>query len=126
MLKVSTVADQTKSPKAGGEHLTQDEGFKELRRRKRHNTDEAAQTSKKAAVQEKTPDALNALPKEVVTPLRTTNLDTNTSGTEAMPHEEAVPGKSGTPPPIVPKLQKQLKDVVIGQLSSVAQETWPE
>jgi hypothetical protein len=45
------------SPKPGREQLTQDEGFKEVRRHKRHNTDVAAQTSKKAAVQDKTSDA---------------------------------------------------------------------
>jgi hypothetical protein len=46
-------------------------------------------------------------------------MDTDTSGTEAMPHEEAVPGKTGRPPPVVLtsatnliQLQKQLKGVV--------------
>jgi hypothetical protein len=70
-------------------------------------------------MQEKTSDALNTLPKEVVTrnyfaPLRTADMDT-----EAMPHEEAVPGKTGRPPPIVLTsatnlihLQKQLKSVL--------------
>jgi hypothetical protein len=46
-------------------------------------------------------------------------MDTDTSGTEAMSHEEAVPGKTGRPPPIVLtsttkliQLQKQLKGMV--------------
>jgi hypothetical protein len=46
-------------------------------------------------------------------------MDTDTSGTEAMPHEEAVPGKTHRPPPIVLtfannliQLQKQLKGMV--------------
>jgi hypothetical protein len=52
-------------------------------------------------VQDKTPDTVNTLPKEVVTrnyfaPLRTAEMDT-----DAVPHEEAVPGKTGRPPPIV-------------------------
>jgi hypothetical protein len=46
VLKASTLECQTTSPKAEGEQLTQDEEFKEVRRRKRHNTDEAAQISK--------------------------------------------------------------------------------
>jgi hypothetical protein len=124
MLKVSTLASQEKSPKPGREQLRHDEGFKDVRRRKRHNTDVSAQTSKKSAVQDETSDALNVLPKEVITrnyfaPLRTANMDTDTSGTDAVPHEEAVPGKTGRPPPIVLtsstyliQLQKQLKSVV--------------
>jgi hypothetical protein len=92
VLKASTLASQDKSPEPVGEQLTQDEGFKEVRRRKRHNTDVAAQTSKKARVQDKMSDALNTLDNEVVTrnyfaPLRTAGMDTDTSGTEAMPHE---------------------------------------
>jgi hypothetical protein len=46
VLKTGTPAGQTQSPKASGEQPTQDEGFKEVRSRKRHNTDEAARTSK--------------------------------------------------------------------------------
>jgi hypothetical protein len=72
-------------------------------------------------VQDETSDALA---KEVVTrnyfaPLRTAEMDTDTSGTEVMPHEEAVPGKTGRPPPIVLTsatnlihLQKQMKRVL--------------
>jgi hypothetical protein len=70
-------------------------------------------------VQDKTSDALNTLAKEVVTrnyfaPLRTAEM-----GTDAMPHEEAVSGKTGRPPPIVLTsttnlihLQKQVKGVL--------------
>jgi Tfp pilus assembly major pilin PilA len=124
MLKVTTLASQTKSPKTEGEQLAQDKGFKDVHRHKWHNTDEAAQTSKKAAVQDKTSDTLNTLPMEDVTrnyfdPLRTADMDTDTSSTDAMPYEEAVPGKTGRPPPVVLtsatnliKLQKQLKGVV--------------
>jgi hypothetical protein len=46
-------------------------------------------------------------------------MDTDNSGTVALPHEEAVPGKTGRPPPIMItsatnliQLQKQLKGVV--------------
>jgi hypothetical protein len=83
-----------------------------------------AQNSKKATVQDKTSDALNTLAKEVVTrnyfaPLRTAEMDTDTSSINAMPHEGAVPGKTGRLPPIVLTsttnlihLQKQLKGLV--------------
>jgi hypothetical protein len=88
-------------------------------------------------VQDKTSDALNTFPTEVVTrnyfaPLRITDMDTDTSGTEAMPYEEAVPGKKGRPTPIMLtsatnliQLQKQQKGVVKDYFSSVAPETGP-
>jgi hypothetical protein len=80
MLKASTLDSQDKLPKPGGAQLTQDEGFKEVRRRKRHNTDVTAQNSKKATVQDKTSDTLNTLAKEVITqnyfaPLRTAEME---------------------------------------------------
>jgi hypothetical protein len=79
----------------------------------------ATQTTKKAAVQDKTSDALNTLAKEDVTrnyfaPLRTAEMET-----DAVPHDEAVPGNTGRPPPVVLTsatnlihLQKQLKGVL--------------
>jgi hypothetical protein len=59
VLKASTPAGQFKTPKSAA---TQEDGFKEVRRRKRHSTNEAAPTSKKAAC-----TAVNTPPKEVVT-----------------------------------------------------------
>jgi hypothetical protein len=67
VLKASTLSDQTKSLKARGEQLTQDEGFKEVCRHKWHYIDEAAQTSKKAAVQDKMSEMLSTPSKEVIT-----------------------------------------------------------
>jgi hypothetical protein len=56
--------------------------------------------------------------KNFFAPLLTTNMDTDAPGTESTAAEEAAPGKSGRPPPIVLKsatsliqLQKQLKGV---------------
>jgi hypothetical protein len=49
VLKASTLASKDKSPKTGGEQLTRDEGFKEVCRCKRHNTNEASQTSKESS-----------------------------------------------------------------------------
>jgi hypothetical protein len=68
--------------------------------------------------------ALNTAPKAVATrnffaPFRTTNMDTDSSGTEANTQEEAVSGKICRPTPIILtsrinliQLQKQLKIVV--------------
>jgi hypothetical protein len=53
--------------------------------------------------------------------LRAANMDTDASGTETTSNEEAVPGKTGRPPPIIQtstinliQLQKELKFVVKG------------
>jgi hypothetical protein len=56
-------------------------------------------------VQTKTSPDLNIHPKEFVTrnffaPIRTADMDTDASGTEATSNEEALPGKTGRPPPI--------------------------
>jgi hypothetical protein len=67
MYKASTIPDQNNSPKATGQRTTQEEGSKEVRRRKMRGTDETAGTSKKAALQNKTSPPLNILLKEVVT-----------------------------------------------------------
>jgi hypothetical protein len=77
------------------------------------------------AVQAKMSLAINtSLSKEVATrnfftPLRMTEMDTDSPSTEASPREETAPGKSGRPPPTVLttttnliQLQKQLKSVV--------------
>jgi hypothetical protein len=76
-------------------------------------------TSKKAAAV-----AISITNNEVATlnffaPLRATNMDTDSSGTEATTLEETVPGKAGKPPPIIltsvsnlNQLQRQLKNVV--------------
>jgi hypothetical protein len=52
-------------------------------------------------------------------PLKAVGMDTDAFGTEANSNDEAVPGKTGKPPPIIPmsatnliQLQKQLKNVV--------------
>jgi hypothetical protein len=70
------------------------------------------------------PAAVNTTPKTVPTrnffaPLRTASVDTEASNTEEGPQEEATPGKTGRPPPIVIiatvnllQLQKHIKSVV--------------
>jgi hypothetical protein len=102
MPKARTLAGQTNPPKTTGQQTTQEDGFQEVRRRKRRATDETAWISKKAAVQTETSPALNIPPKEVVTwnfiaSLRAADMNTDTSGTEATSNEEAVTGKTGRP-----------------------------
>jgi hypothetical protein len=87
------------------------DGFKEVRSRKKHCNKEAACTAKKAALPASTVKAAT----KNFAPLRTTNMDTDTPGTESTAAEEAVPGNSGRPftivltPTNLTHLQKQLK-----------------
>jgi hypothetical protein len=117
VLKASNSAGQSQTPKSPA---TQEDGFKKVRRRKRHSTNEAARTSKKAGTTA-TLAAVETPPRVVATrnffaPLRTTGMENDTSNT---PQEEAPSVKKGRPPPIVLtsavnliQLQKQLKSVV--------------
>jgi hypothetical protein len=86
---------------------------------------ETAGTSKKAANQEKNVARLKHPPPQGgrhpkrFHPLRAADMDIDSSGTEAASKEEAVPGKTGRPPPIILtpitkliQLQKQLQIVV--------------
>jgi hypothetical protein len=116
VLKASTPAGQSKTPKSTA---TQEDGFKEVRRHKWHSTNETAPTSKKAAC-----TTVDMLHKEAATqnffgPLRASDVDTDSTNTEATPHEAAAPAKPGRRSPIVLTsavnlilLQKQLKGVV--------------
>jgi hypothetical protein len=116
VLKASTPADQYKTPMSSD---TQEDGFKKVRRRKQHSTNESVPTSKRAAF-----SAVDTPPKEVATlnffaPLRASDKDTDSTNTEATPREAAAPAKPGRPPPIVLTsavnlilLQMQLKAVV--------------
>jgi hypothetical protein len=114
LLKTTTTA---KSGTTGSPH--QDEGFHEVRRCKRHETQETAETSKKVVV-EPTPQPVITYPKVVATrnffaPQQTTEMDTDSASTEPSP-QETTTAKTGRPPPIVLtsavnliQLQEQLK-----------------
>jgi hypothetical protein len=67
LLKASTLGGQSNTPKATGQQTTQEDGFQEVRRRKRQANDETAGTSKKAAMPTNTSPALNNPAKGVVT-----------------------------------------------------------
>jgi hypothetical protein len=108
MHKARTLAGQTNLPKATGQQTKKEDDFQEVRRRRRRATDENTGTSKKATVQTSTSPALNILylqrrsaPETFSPPLRTTEMDTDASGTETTSNEEAVHGKTGTAPPVI-------------------------
>jgi hypothetical protein len=105
VLKPSTLAGQTNLPKTTEQQPPPEGTFQGVCRRKRNATNKTSGTSKKAAVQTETSPALNIPPKsrhpKHFHPLRAADMDTDASGTEATSNEEAVPGKTGRPPPII-------------------------
>jgi hypothetical protein len=117
LLKASTTACRSTEKPA------QDADFQEVRKRKRHNTTEAALTSKKA-VTTGASSPVTMRPKKISThnffaPLRAADMDTDSAGSEASTNVATAPGKTGRPPPIILtsavnliQLQKQLKGVV--------------
>jgi hypothetical protein len=124
VLKARSLAYESNLPKTTGQQTTQKDDSQEVQKRKSSATEETTGTSKKAAVQTKLSTALNIPPKQVIprnffVPLRTADMHTDPSGTEITLNEEAVPGKTGRPHPIILtsttnliRLQKQLKIVV--------------
>jgi hypothetical protein len=98
---------------------SQDDGFKEVRRRKQHSTNEAASISKKAAAETKSTATKEVATRNFFPPLRaSTTMETDSSGAETTTLEETVPGKAGRPLPIILtsttnliQLQRQLKNV---------------
>jgi hypothetical protein len=126
VIKARTLTDQTNIPKTTGQQTNKEDDFQEVRRWKRHATNETTRTSKKVTIQTKTPTALNIPSKEVVTrnffaPLKAADMDADASSTEANSNEEAVPGKTDRLLPIILtsttnliQLQKELKIVVRG------------
>jgi hypothetical protein len=74
----------------------QEDGFKEVRSRKRHLTGEASRTPKKAALPTST-----VTTKNFFAPFRTAHMDTDAPVTESNSTETAATGKSGRLPPII-------------------------
>jgi hypothetical protein len=122
-VKVSARAGQSGVVnKTSVESSAQGDGFQEVKRRKRHITNDTSQTAKKSATLVPTSAAAKVPPKAVLTrnfllPLRTTDLDMDTTGAgNTLPEREAL-RKPGRPPPIVVtsttnliRLQRALKD----------------
>jgi hypothetical protein len=133
LVKASFITPKYNKPESTEENPNEEEGFQEVRRRKRHSSHETAKTAKKAAVQAKTPPTVSSQPEEVITrnffdPFRAAEMETNPSNTEGSPREDPAVVKAGRPPPIflsstvnLIDLQKELKNVV-----AEAHETEPE
>jgi hypothetical protein len=91
------------------------EGFKEVRRRKRHSTGEAAQTPKKVTTEQQ---AVELSTRNFFAPLRTALMDTDASDAQSSAEEAAEPKKTARPHPIIltcaanlMQMQKNLKSV---------------
>jgi hypothetical protein len=102
----------------------QDDDFQEVKSRKMYVSNDTSQSAKKSTKPVPTSEVVKLPPKAVSTrnffaPLRTTDMDTETTGAKnALPEQEA-PRKSGRLPPIVItsttnliRLQSDLKDHV--------------
>jgi hypothetical protein len=97
--KHSVAANKTSS-----EPTTQDDEFREVKRRKRQNSNGNSQSVKKSTKAVPTSAAVKLPPKSVSTrnffaPLRTPDMDTETTGAENTLPEQETPKKSGRPPP---------------------------
>jgi hypothetical protein len=123
VLKASTQSEQNVSTPV--QQSTKDDGFQEVRRRKRQSSGESTKitkVSKKPTVPATTPAAVQLAPRDTATrnyfaPLRTADMDTDATAETVTP-EEAAPPKTGRPPPVVLtsptnliQLQKQLKNI---------------
>jgi hypothetical protein len=123
VLKASTQPEQNVPTPV--QQSTKDDGFQEVRRRKRQSSEESTKVSKKPTVPvpATTPAAVQPAPRDTATrnyfaPLRTADMDTDAT-TETVTLEEAVPSKTCRPPPIaltsttnLIQLQKHLKNLV--------------
>jgi hypothetical protein len=92
--------------KTSEESKAQNDDFREAKTRKRRYSDDTSQTARKPIISVPKSAAVKLPIKAVIThnlfaPLRTNNMDTETTGAEnELPKQEA-PRKSGRSPPIV-------------------------
>jgi hypothetical protein len=109
LIELKAVSAQAKHSvslnKTSSESTSQDDDFREIKERKRRNSDDTSQSAKNSAKTDPISAAFMLSPKEVSTrnffaPLRTTGMDTETAGAEKALPEEAS-RKSSMPPPIV-------------------------
>jgi hypothetical protein len=106
VLKVSAQAGQSGAVNNTSEELTaQDDDFQEVKRRKRYISINTSQTPKKSNKPIPTSPVVKLPPKTVLsrnffTPLRTKDMDTETTGEgNVLPKQEA-PRQTGRPPPV--------------------------
>jgi hypothetical protein len=135
ILKVSAQAGQ-KVNKTSAESTAQDDDFQEV---KRHTSYISINTLKRATSTKSIPTstAVKLPPKAVLTRtifalLRTTDMDTESTGTENTLPEKEVPRKPGRPPPIMMtfvtnliQLQSDLKTTSFESMSSEIHEMEP-
>jgi hypothetical protein len=100
---LKSILEATNSAEKSTEKPAQEEGFQEVRRRKRHSTTETAPTSKKQCLPERLP------PKEVATrnffaPLSTAEMGTDSAGSEPSSCKASAPGKTGRSAPKNPNI----------------------
>jgi hypothetical protein len=117
LLKASSSAGQSVTPKCAA---PREDAFKEVWRRKRNSSSEAAPTTKKAVSAAEVAPQKEVPTRNFFAPLKA-NMDTDSAGAEATANEKTVLGKARRPPPIILtsqtnfiQLQKQLKNVVKG------------
>jgi hypothetical protein len=95
-----------KASASGTKNPAREEGFKEVRKRKRQSTAESAPTSKKTTAAVDSNHKIDVTTRNYFAPLRVTFMDTDTAGAEtttmeegATTLEEETSGKAGRPPP---------------------------
>jgi hypothetical protein len=88
------------------ESTTQIDDFQEVKRRKRHISDDTSQTARRSTKSVPTSKVVKLPPKAMLTrnffaPLRTTGMDMETTGAEDTLPEQEAPRKPGRPPPVL-------------------------
>jgi hypothetical protein len=107
VLKVNVQAEQCGAvTKTSLESVAHDDDFQEVKRCKRHISNDTSQTAKKSIISAPKSTAGKLPTKAVITrnffaPLRTSDMDMETTGAENTLPEKEAPRKSGRPPPIV-------------------------
>jgi hypothetical protein len=106
VLEVSAQAGKSGAVNKTSVESTAQDDFQEVKRRKRHISCNTSKTAKKSTKSVPIFAAVKIPPKAVLTckffaPLRTTEMDTETTGAENTLPEQEAPRKSGRPPPIV-------------------------
>jgi hypothetical protein len=128
VLKVSAQAGQSEGVnKTSVESTAQNDNFREVKTRKRRHSDDTSHTANKSTISGPKSTAVKLPAKAVTTcnffaPLRTSIMNTETTGAENALPEKEDPRKSGRLPPIamtsttnLTGLQSNLKDSVKGQ-----------
>jgi hypothetical protein len=105
VLKMSVQVGQSGAVnKTSVDATVQDDDFREVKRRKRHNSNDTSQTAKESTKPVPTSAASKLPPKAVLIRnffayLRTTDMDMGTTGSENTLPEQGAPIRTGRPPP---------------------------